>query len=352
MVLIQLALFSQSIIYQEKMPRKKSIKQKTKVSQKVVQNGKVIVGETKHRKSSRRPRRQPSSPEVETISSKTLAPVFIQPPVTSQFYSSPHEQFATAIRMPASIAAAQVAVQHAEEKPNVKATLSMFEDDRPVAEPLFPTKKEMLEETQFVEPVAFKSPKKLPRSHISSELPENPTTSVDSMFGIDETTGFSFDKNPTADVDFNSDFKKGMGMDVSIATENVIPNFEQTSLIPLISPSPAPQLKKIMMRIKKATIDDILSIPKNIDTTGWTRNQAEEWIRDTVQREQLTAEEFKDKYIQYSEKRKQTREIGKYKQTAFDEANLPKATSNISNISIEPSPTPMIQNVTSSATFI
>jgi hypothetical protein len=325
------------------MPRKKSIKQKTKVSQKVVQNVKVVVGETKRRKSTRRPRRQPPSPEVESISSKTLAPVFIQPPVTSQSYPFPYEQFATPSRVPAAVA------PRAEEKPDVKATLAMFEDDRPAAEPLFPTKKDILEDTTFVVPV-FKTPKKLPPARIPAGLPENPTTSVDSMFGIDETTGFTFDKNPTGDMNLNSDFKKGMGLDVGVGSEDVVPNFEQTSLLP-VEP-PAPEYKKIMTRIKKATIDDLLSIPKNIDTTGWTRKQAEEWIRDTVRREQLTAEEFKNKYIQYSEKRKQTREVGKYKQAAFDEANQPKDTTNVSNISIQPVPNTLVQNVTSSTNFI
>jgi hypothetical protein len=323
------------------MARKtKSIKQTGK--QNVIQTVKVVVAQPTRKRRGGGRRRQPTQ-MVETISAKTLAPVFIQPPVASQTYQYP---FDTAPR------AGSVTTEPIMKAAEVPKTL--FEDLTPKAETFRPSARDVLADKEIVDVVPkakVATPKMKTQPH---GLPENPTTSVDSNFGIDETTGFGYDKNPTGDMDINSGFKQGMGMDIGVGSQDVVPNYEQTSLLPedISEIASEPGYKQIMTKIKEATIDDLLNIPKGIDTTGWSRKQAKDWIRDTVRREQLTAEEFKRKYIQYSEKRKQTREIGKYKQAAFDEANRPKDTTNVANISMAPNPNTLVQTVTSSSNFV
>lgn len=132
------------------MPRKKkSTKQKQKVSQKVIQQVKVIVG-GREKRSKRQYRRR--EPEVETISSKTLAPVFIQPPVQSILPTQ---------RDPVLPTEAYVVAQPFYEEPRgqrLGGIPKTAEELHPhtFAEPLFKTSKEILQDIDFVTPVANK----------------------------------------------------------------------------------------------------------------------------------------------------------------------------------------------------
>jgi hypothetical protein len=135
------------------MARKKSIKQKQKqqVSQKV--NVKVIVGD-KGGKSKRRPqqRRRREEPQVETISSKTLAPVFIQPPVVS-LQSNYADAPRSSVTLPSEVfVAMQPQVQERTGK-RLGGIPREAEDLRPVADPLKLSSKEMREDIDFITPV-------------------------------------------------------------------------------------------------------------------------------------------------------------------------------------------------------
>lgn len=185
------------------MPRKKSVKQK--VSQKVVQTVKVIVGDTGKKRRRAGGRRKPrQEPEVETISSKTLAPVYIQPPVAPPSYP-----FDMSV-MP-SVAASIAAQRRAAESSAVKLPEDMagvYEDLRPAAQPLFPTAFEQLAEKQLDVPVAKekKEKKEKKKNFVISDKPprgivsgENPTTAVDSDIPVEESYGVFFDQ-PTKDT--------------------------------------------------------------------------------------------------------------------------------------------------------
>jgi hypothetical protein len=136
------------------MARKKSIKQKQKqqVSQKV--NVKVIVGD-KGGKSKRRPqpRRRREEPQVETISSKTLAPVFIQPPVVS-LQSNNADVPRSSVTLPTEMFVPVQAYPSEESKvKRLGGIPKEAEDLRPAAEPLKLTSKEIQTDIDFVIPV-------------------------------------------------------------------------------------------------------------------------------------------------------------------------------------------------------
>lgn len=136
------------------MARKKSIKQKQKqqVSQKV--NVKVIVGD-KGGKSKRRPqqRRRREEPQVETISSKTLAPVFIQPPVVS-LQSNNADVPRSSVTLPTEVFVPVQAYPREESKvKRLGGIPKEAEDLRPVAEPLKLTSKEIQTDIDFIIPV-------------------------------------------------------------------------------------------------------------------------------------------------------------------------------------------------------
>lgn len=114
---------------------KKSEGQEQRVSQVV----RVVLPETPKPKR-RRARRQVQS--AGGVSAKQLMPVFIQPPVASQYYipptpSQPMDQMPQAIAVPVD---------------------SIFEDLKVKAEPLFKTRKEAMEDIQYIEPVPVARP--------------------------------------------------------------------------------------------------------------------------------------------------------------------------------------------------
>lgn len=296
----------------------------------VIQTVNVVLPDTKRRVATRR-RAPRAEPMMETITAKTLAPVFIQPPVASQQNPYDFQELGKAV--------GEVAFRTLYDKLPMAKPISKKVDvpevilsSKSVAEPF--VKGDVLDGDKIVTPVP-------------PSASENPTTSVDSTYKVAEAYGFVSDKQPTGDVAVNSDFKQGMGMSVGVSSQDVPNNFDEPAFFS--TEAPAQKSKEIMSRIKEATITDILTIPKNIDTTGWTREQAKKWIKDTVQREQLSPEEFKKKYIMYDVKRQQTREVVKYKAGEFDKQFKPADTSNITNIFMEtPKSTGMVQTVTSS----
>jgi hypothetical protein len=133
------------------MARKKIVKQKQKqqVSQKV--NVKVIVGDREGKKSKRQYRRR-MEPQVETISAKTLAPVFIQPPVVSLLSGNADVPRAS-VTLPTEVFVPQQPVAEPKGRKLGNPQKQEMEDLRTVAEPFIQTKKERLEDVDFVVPV-------------------------------------------------------------------------------------------------------------------------------------------------------------------------------------------------------
>lgn len=133
------------------MARKKIVKQKQKqqVSQKV--NVKVIVGDREGKKSKRQYRRR-MEPQVETISAKTLAPVFIQPPVVSLLSGNADVPRAS-VTLPTEVFVPQQPVAEPKGRKLGNPQKQEMEDLRVVAESLIKTKKERLEDVDFVVPV-------------------------------------------------------------------------------------------------------------------------------------------------------------------------------------------------------
>jgi len=117
----------------------KKIQQSQK--QKVVQSVKVVVQQPEKKKRRRKRARQQTQP-IEGISAKQLMPVFIQPPVASQYYvpptpSQPMGEMPQAVAVPID---------------------SIFEDLKVKAEPLYKTKKEAMEDVEYIEPVPVARP--------------------------------------------------------------------------------------------------------------------------------------------------------------------------------------------------
>jgi hypothetical protein len=131
------------------MARKKIIKQKQKqqVSQKV--NVKVIVGDKSGKKPRRQYRRRAES-QVETISSKTLAPVFIQPPVVS-LQSNNADMPRSSVTLPSEVFVASQPIAQESKGKRLGGIPKTAEDLRPMAEPLKKSKADILRDTDFVE---------------------------------------------------------------------------------------------------------------------------------------------------------------------------------------------------------
>lgn len=300
------------------MPRKKSVKQK--VSQKVVQTVKVIVGDTGKKRRRAGGRRKPrQEPEVETISSKTLAPVYIQPPVAPPSYP-----FDMSV-MP-SVAASIAAQKRAAESSTVKLTEQMavvFEDNEPKAVTLFPTAKEQLAETDIVVPV--------------DKLPENPTTSVDSNIPIEESYNVFYDQ-PLYDTDM-APKKDEFG--ITLADVDKTPPayvLDPSRDIAAINSELEDNLKKareevnIRKKIKKeeskrkykmreATAElanDLILYAKDPSLRNMSREAAISFITSKRQELGISAKQFRKMYILSKEKAKQVRDIQKTKSTLFD----------------------------------
>lgn len=129
------------------MPAKKSImkkSQKQKQQQKQVVN--VVINQPvkkAKRRYARRPKQPPQPPREPEISAKQLSPVFIQPPVTSQYI--PMQQ----IQQPL-----QTIFQPEQPKKQIQSAIDVFEEfPKSTAEPLFIPKQDYLKETDFIMPV-------------------------------------------------------------------------------------------------------------------------------------------------------------------------------------------------------
>lgn len=196
------------------MARKnKSIKQKG--LQNVVQTVKVVVGEKRKRSKARR-RAPRAEPMVETISAKTLAPVFIQPPVASQQNPYDFQELGKAV--------GEVAFRTLYDKLPMAKPISkkvdvpeVIQSSKSIAEPF--VNGDVLDTDKIITPVP-------------PSASENPTTSVDSTYKVAEAYGFVSDKQPTGDVAVNSPFKQGMGMSVGVSSQDVPNNFDEPAFFP------------------------------------------------------------------------------------------------------------------------
>lgn len=326
------------------MPRKKSIKQK--VSQKVVQTVKVIVGDTGKKRRRAGGRRKPrQEPEVETISAKTLAPVYIQPPVAPPSYP-----FDMSV-MP-SVAASLAAQKRAAEPSAVKLPEDMagvYENLRPAAEPLYPTAKEQLEEKPIVVPVAKEKKKKL----VGSDKPvrsivsgENPTTAVDSNIPVEESYGVFFDqptkdavlepkkdefgitledvdKTPSAfvldpsrdiaaiNLELEEKLKKAREEIPEVVKLGKMPSDKEIVKMAKKVIRQEKERKKIEKKASKQLARDFDLFAKDESLRGMGIEESQKFIDRVRKEEGLDAHKFRAKYIQQSKAVKEKREIVK-----------------------------------------
>ena len=339
------------------MPRKKSVKQK--VSQKVVQTVKVIVGDTgkkRRRTGGRRKSRQ--EPEVETISAKTLAPVYIQPPVAPPSYP-----FDMSV-MP-SVAASIAAQRRAAESSAVKLPEDMagvYEDLRPAAQPLFPTASEQLAEKQLVVPVAKEKKQKKKNLVVVDKLPENPTTAVDSNIPVEESYGVFFDQ-PTKDTVLGPQKDEfGVTLEdvdktppayvldpsrdiaaINLELEEKLKKAREEERVKIGKIASDKEMVKIAKKVikeekqrkkseKKASkelardLDLYAKLDKN---RGKGIEESQKFIDRVRKEEGLSAHEFRKKYIQQSKVVKEKRDITKFqaeKYVAGESVPQPKVT--------------------------
>ena len=304
------------------MPRKKSVKQK--VSQKVVQTVKVIVGDTGKKRRRAGGRRKPrQEPEVETISSKTLAPVYIQPPVAPPSYP-----FDMSV-MP-SVAASIAAQRRAAESSKAglpEQMAGVFEDYRPKSETLFPTAFEQLAEKDVVVPVAV----------VVDKLRENPTTSVDSNIPIEESYNVFYDQPlydtdmapkkdefgiTLADVDktppaYVLDPSRDIAAINSELEDNLKKAREEVNIREEIEKEESK--RKYKMRETSAELaNDLILYAKDPSLRNMSREAAISFITSKRQELGISAKQFRKMYILSKEKAKQVRDIQKTKSTLFD----------------------------------
>jgi hypothetical protein len=280
----------------KKAPAKKAKKQPEKEGQKqdVVQTVNVVVGSTgiRRRTVTRRARKEPIQ-QVETISAKTLAPVFIQPPVASQQLPYDMQPVGMPIAQPKASehlyeGIGRKIVQTPAERPEV------ISDKPRAAVPLKVTKKEMLEETPFVD-----------------VLPENPTTSVDSKETVQEGFGVFSSGQPLKDTTIAP---KDNEFGVTLAEIDAQPtNYEEDPDRDIMAfvkdigerkESDMPK-KPVGQNVRKnpdpRLVDSFLNYPRNPnDVVGGDRARAIEFIKDKMKYERLNAAMFRAKYINSS----------------------------------------------------
>lgn len=340
------------------MARKsKSIKQTGK--QNVVQTVKVVVAQPTRKRRGGGGRRRPPAQRAETISSHTMAPVFIQPPITSQTYPYPFEM---------GHRAGAVATEPVMKQAEVPKTL--FEDLRPQAEPLRQPTADILAEKEIVE-VVPKAEVAIPKAEVAipkefeerlataekmisshkadvirvmkkqamfyeqqmygrefvtpKRLPENPTTSVDSNHRVQESFGVFSDHQPLADTKMAPRSNEPVG----IKPEHVVPdtNFTldpkrdiaaQIMNEPFVKKEPAMSAQDAAEKITEAVsvrkaynprpsaelVSDFLNFPKDIKVVGnMSRETARAFIIDKQKQEGLTAQQFRKKYVDTENKK-------------------------------------------------
>lgn len=328
------------------MARKsKSIKQTGK--QNVVQTVKVVVAQpTRKRRGGGGDRRRPPIQRVETISSHTMAPVFIQPPVASQTYPYPFE-----MGHRAGAVATEPVMKQAE------APKTLFENLAPAAEPFHPPTADVLADKEIVHPVpkAFEerlaTAEKMISSHKADvvrvmkkqamfyeqqmygrefvtpkKLPENPTTSVDSNHRVQESFGVFSDHQPLADTKMAPRSNEPVG----IKPEHVVPdtNFTldpkrdiaaQIMNEPFVKKEPAMSAQDAAEKITEAVtrpktvlnprpsaalVEEFMAFAKDVRVVGdMSKETARAYIIDKQRNEGLTAEQFRRKYVDMAKKR-------------------------------------------------
>ena len=284
----------------KKAPAKKAKKQPQKQDEKqnVVQTVNVVVGSTgiRRRTVARRARKEPIQ-QVETISAKTLAPVFIQHPVASQQLPYDMQPVGMPIAQPKASehlyeGIGRKIVQTPAERPEV------ISDKPRAAVPLKMTKKEMLEETPFV-----------------AVVPENPTTSVDSKETVQEGFGVFSSGQPLKDTTIAP---KDNEFGVTLAEIDKQPtNYEEDPNRDIVAflqrvekydkerkESAVPKNpvgKNVHKNPDARLVNSFLNYPRNPnDVVGFDRDLAIQFIKDKMKYESLNAAMFRKKYINSS----------------------------------------------------
>ena len=326
------------------MARKsKSIKQTGK--QNVVQTVKVVVAQPTRKRRGGRRRRQPTQ-MVETISARTLAPVFIQPPVASQTYQYPFDM------APRAGTVTTEPIMKAAEAPK-----TLLEDLRPQAETFRPATADVLADKEIVEPVSksiedrLTVAEKMIAGHKADvvrvmkkqamfyeqamagkqfmtpkKLPENPTTSVDSRQTVRESLGVFSDYQPLADTKMTP-VKNEFGVtlaDVDKQPTNyeLDPSRDIAANImnePFIKREPAMSAQAAAEKITEAVtkpkkvsnprpsaalVEEFMNFAKDVRIVGdMSRETARDFIIDKQRDEGLTAEQFRRKYVDMAKKR-------------------------------------------------
>lgn len=269
------------------MARKKTIKQKQ--SQKVVQTVNVIVADKSKRSRSPRKRRAKREPEVETISSKTLAPVFIQPPVVSQ-----QPQYPTTLPTEMYVVPQPTGMKlgHGEKKA-VVADISP-EDIRPAAEPLKQSKKEMIDDIVFVQPVAHTKDNNVPEGY-----------------------GVFFDQ-PLKDTDLHAAEKPTLSL---ADVDRVTPAYEEDADRDVAAYTAAPESGKKKYATRDPTkqmVNDFKLYARDESMRSLPDFAIFNYIKDTMEQEGITAKQFAKQYTHTSEKARKRYALGKYKQEQYD----------------------------------
>lgn len=268
------------------MPAKKSImkkSQKQKQQQKQVVN--VVINQPVKKAKRKYKRRIPKMEEEQLqISAKQLSPVFIQPPVTSQY-----------MPMQQSQQPLQTIFQPEQPKKQIKSAIDIFEEfPIATAEPLYIPKEDYLKETDFIMPV---------------DNLDKKNNLVDESFGI----YYEQVLKDTDIHDMNEEFKRA-----SLANVDKTPTpFElskERDVMAFYDKKPDLEKKpeKREYKIKKPSrrqINNFKLYAIDQSLTEMSDSEISNFIMDTMRTEGLTIQEFNSKYMDMRRKEKEMKSL-------------------------------------------
>lgn len=292
------------------MARKKSVKQKQKQSQKVVQTVNVIVGQRRKRTAGTSSYRRKQEPQIETISAKTLAPVFIQPPVTSQLPQYP-------ITLPTEMYTVPqpTSMKIGTNIKNAVVEQVSVDDIRPMAEPLRKSKKEMLDDTVFVEPIAKSK---------ENNIPEG--------YGV-------FYNQPLKDTDLQAERKPTFSLS---AVDYIPPSYVEDANRDIAAYSMTKE-KQAIREPSRELINDVKLYARDEKIRNLPDSAISDYIKKIMESEGITAKKFRKDYTYEKERQRKKYHLGKYKQEQYDVLmSRPQAVAEPITETIETKPITMI----------
>lgn len=269
-------------------PKKKETTEKIEPN---IQTVNVYVDGKTARTSAPRRRQARREPQIETISSKTLAPVFIQPPVVSQ-----QPQYPTTLPTEMYVVPQPTGMKlgHGEKKAIVADAVTQMEDLRPRAEPLKKTKHDTTDDILFEEPVANTKDNNVP-----------------------EGLGVFFNQ-PLKDTNLQAAEKHTASL---ADVDRVTPAYEEDADRDVAAYTAAPESgkkKRAVQEPRKQLINDFKLYARDESMRSLPDFAISNYIKDTMEQEGITAKQFAKQYMHTSKKQRERYAAGKYKQEQYD----------------------------------